>query len=99
MDRYKIAGAVSYNTKISMRAADKAVRAIFGEITKALTEGETVVFRKFGSFRTNHKNARMGRNPKNGDPAMIEARTVVKFKSSHWFRNAVDNGHKAMASD
>lgn len=94
MNRYEIAGDVSYNAKMTMRAADRAVKVVFNEISKALSEGETIVVRRFGSFRTRDKNARMGRNPKNGDSVMISARTVAVFKSSHWFRDKVDNAHK-----
>lgn len=99
MDRYKIAGDVSYKAKMSMRASDKAVKAVFDEITKCLVEGETIVLRKFGSFHIRNKKARMGRNPKNGNPAMISARTVAIFKSSNNFRELVDAGHKEREND
>lgn len=92
--RAKVTADVARETRTSMREADKAVKTIFGEITKALVDGERVVFRKFGSFTTRHKNSRMGRNPKNGKPALIVARTVVRFKSSFVLRDNIDNAHK-----
>jgi nucleoid DNA-binding protein len=34
----------------------------------------------------------VGRNPKTGEEAEISARTVVRFKSGKFFKQAVDEG-------
>lgn len=50
-------------------------------ITEAVSNGDTVVFRNFGTFCPKEVKPKVGRNPK--DPAKnvpIPARTVVKFK-------------------
>ena len=51
--------------------AYKLVDVIFDEIRDALINGEEVKFTGFGSFKILSKNARMGRNPKTGESAVI----------------------------
>ena len=71
--------------------AYKMVDVIFDEIGEALTNGEEVKFAGFGTFKILEKNARMGRNPKTGVPAVITARRVVTFRPSTEFRTRVAN--------
>ena len=67
--------------------AYKLVDVIFDEIGEALVNGEEVKFAGFGTFKILEKNARMGRNPKTGEPAVITARKVVTFRPSTEFRD------------
>lgn len=69
--------------------AYKLVDVIFDEISESLLNGEEVKFAGFGTFKILEKNARMGRNPKTGEPAVITARNVVTFRPSTEFRNRV----------
>lgn len=65
-----------------MSQAYKLVDLIFSEIAESLVRGEEVKVAGLGSFKILEKNARMGRNPKTGAPAVITARRVVSFKPS-----------------
>ncbi len=69
--------------------AYKLVDVIFEEISESLLNGEEVKFAGFGTFKILEKNARMGRNPKTGEPAVITARNVVTFRPSTEFRTRV----------
>ncbi|MBE6459772.1 MAG: integration host factor subunit alpha [Alphaproteobacteria bacterium] len=77
--------------KFGLTSADayKLVDVIFDEISESLLHGEEVKFAGFGTFKILEKNARMGRNPKTGEPALITARNVVTFRPSTEFRNRV----------
>ncbi|MBR4860382.1 MAG: integration host factor subunit alpha [Alphaproteobacteria bacterium] len=77
--------------KFGLTSADayKLVDVIFDEISEALVHGEEVKFAGLGTFKILEKNARMGRNPKTGTPAVITARNVVTFRPSTEFRNRV----------
>ena len=77
--------------KFGLTSADayKLVDVIFDEISEALIHGEEVKFSGLGTFKILEKNARMGRNPKTGTPAVITARNVVTFRPSTEFRNRV----------
>lgn len=69
--------------------AGRMVDLIFDEIQQSLIHGEEVKFAGFGSFKILNKSARMGRNPKTGEPAVISARRVVSFRPSNEFRARV----------
>lgn len=78
---------------LTMADAYKMVDVVFDEIRDALINGEEVKFAGLGSFKILEKNARMGRNPKTGQSAVISARRVAAFRPSNEFRERVAN-HK-----
>lgn len=78
---------------LTMADAYKMVDVVFDEIRDALINGEEVKFAGLGSFKILEKNARMGRNPKTGQSAIISARRVATFRPSNEFRERVAN-HK-----
>ncbi len=49
---------------------------------EAMAEGQSVKLSGFGVFEVRDKRARMGRNPKTGEPAAIEPRRVISFRAS-----------------
>ncbi|MBR2412264.1 MAG: integration host factor subunit alpha [Alphaproteobacteria bacterium] len=69
--------------------AYKMVDIVFDEIQQALINGEEVKFAGLGTFKILEKNARMGRNPKTGQSAIISARRVATFRPSNEFRERV----------
>jgi len=68
--------------KLYKSDVEAIVNATFEEIQNALDEGERVEFRGFGTFSTKHRSARTARNPRDGSPLEIPARTVAHFKPS-----------------
>lgn len=52
------------------------------EIVGALLRDEPVKLRSFGAFHVRAKRERVGRNPRNGVEATINARRVLTFKAS-----------------
>ena len=59
-------------------------------MVQALEKGEQVKLSGFGVFQVRSKNARMGRNPKTGEPAAIEPRRVIGFRASQVMKARVD---------
>jgi DNA-binding protein HU-beta len=57
------------------RALDGAIRAI----QTTLKKGGSVAIIGFGTFRVQKRAARLGRNPRTGQPLKIKARRAVKF--------------------
>ena len=70
--------------------ATAAIDGVFGVILSTLKRGESVDLKGVGSFLTVRTNARVGRNPFNGDSVDIPAKTVPKFKFSKVFKEAVN---------
>ena len=64
------------------RAAEDAVAAVLGAIADGVrTEGKVQLI-GFGTFQVKNRKARMGRNPKTGEPMHIAASKSVGFKPS-----------------
>ena len=64
------------------RAAEDSVAAVLGAIANGVrTEGKVQLI-GFGTFAVKNRKARMGRNPKTGEPMHIAASKSVGFKPS-----------------
>lgn len=63
-------------------------------VAEALERGETVKLSGFGVFQVREKRARMGRNPKTGEPAAIDPRRVITFRASQLMKARVDGARQ-----
>ena len=68
-------------------------------IAEALERGETVKLSGFGVFQVREKRARMGRNPKTGEPAAIDPRRVISFRASQVMKARVDGAGGTVVLD
>ncbi len=93
MTKLEIINRVSQETGLARNKAEKAVEGVINLIKDALSNGESVILRRFGSFEVRDKRARIGRNPKTGEEAGISARRVVRFKSGKYFKEVVNNNN------
>ena len=64
-------------------------------VVEALERGETVKLSGFGVFQVRDKRARLGRNPKTGEPAPITPRRVISFRASQILKARVEDGRAA----
>jgi integration host factor subunit alpha len=64
-------------------------------IAQALQDGEIVKLSGFGVFQVREKRARMGRNPKTGEPAAIDPRRVISFRASQVMKAKVEQAFVA----
>lgn len=62
-------------------------------VCEALERGDTVKLSGFGVFQVRDKRARMGRNPKTGEPAAIVPRRVISFRASQLMKAQVEAAH------
>lgn len=70
--------------------ADLAVKMILDAMSEALTKGDRIEIRGFGSFSLNYRPPRTGRNPKTGDKVLVPAKYVPHFKAGKELRERVD---------
>ena len=61
---------------------EKILDIIFLEITEALSRGENIEIRGFGTYKITKKKARIGRNPKNSELIQIPEKKAIKWKMS-----------------
>lgn len=78
-----IADLVYARLGVNKREARDLVDLFFEQVREELIAGNDVKLTGFGVFNVNTKNARPGRNPRTGEPAVISARKVVTFHASH----------------
>ena len=70
--------------------ADYAVKTILDAMVEALSTGQRIEIRGFGSFALNRRPPRIGRNPKSGDKVMVPEKRVPHFKPGKALRERVD---------
>lgn len=66
------------------------VESLIDAITDAMARGERAEIRGFGSFSTNRRKPRTGRNPKTGEKVEVPAKVVPHFKAGKEMREGVD---------
>jgi integration host factor subunit beta len=69
------------NPNLTRREARIAVATIFGEIAAALSRGDRVELRGFGSFSVRQLGARRGRNPLTGASVNVPEKHYAMFKT------------------
>lgn len=90
MDKYYLANEVSRATGLTIGKSTEVINSILENVSNAINEDGLMVLRRFGTFKARHKNERLGRNPKNGQDALISARRVATFTPSKLFRRKVN---------
>ena len=65
---------------IYKKDANKIVNVFFDTISKAISNGERVELRGFGVFDVKQRQARIARNPKNGEAVPVPAKKVPFFR-------------------
>jgi integration host factor subunit alpha len=72
LTRADLCEAVHEEVGLSRQECASLVERTLDLIVEALEKGETVKLSGFGVFQVREKRARMGRNPKTGEPAAIK---------------------------
>ena len=76
--------------RFSRRDAEVMVNAVFDSMTGALTRGERIEIRGFGSFEVRNYKAYEGRNPRTGEPVHVKPKRLPFFKVGKELRLRVD---------
>ena len=69
----------------------KIIDTLFNSVTKALKNGDRVELRGFGTFTTKIRNARIGRNPKTGEPVAIPQKKMPFFKMGKSMKERINS--------
>ena len=72
------------------RDAEKILKIIFVEISNALSRGENVEIRGFGTYKKIKRKARIGRNPRNSKLVQIPEKNAIRWKISKTFFNRLN---------
>ncbi len=88
--RAELSEAVYQEVGLSRNESADLVEAVLGEMSDALSRGESVKISSFGSFSVRQKGERVGRNPKTGEEVPILPRKVLVFRPSHVLKNRIN---------
>lgn len=82
---------VARQANLTKKESETIVNTVFDNIIDALTKGDKVELRGFGSFRIRQRNARKGRNPKTGSSVDVPEKRVPFFKVGKQLRELVNS--------
>ncbi len=82
MNKSDLIESVQGSLDCSRKEAEDAVKAVLESLEKGIKSGSPVQLVGFGSFKISERAARMGRNPKTGEPMQIKASKSVRFGPS-----------------
>lgn len=91
LTRQDIANAVHNQLGLSRNESADLVESVLEELSICFEKGEQVKISSFGTFSVSQKTARIGRNPKSGEEAVITPRRVLSFRPSSQMRERVNN--------
>lgn len=78
------------NPHLYQRDVERIVNTVFEEITSAMAQGDRVELRGFGAFSVKQRDARLGRNPRTGEPVQVEEKSVPFFKTGKLLRDRLN---------
>ena len=90
LTRIEIANALNKEIGISRSESAYFVDNIVNDIVKALVENKLLKISSFGTLKSRHKNARIGRNPKTGTEVTISPRNTISFVASKILKNKMN---------
>ena len=92
MNKQDLIGKVAEITGMAKGDSEKAVNAVFDQITEQLKARSEVRLVGFGTFKTSIRNASQGRNPRTNEVIQIPQSTRPKFTAGKGLKEAVNNG-------
>lgn len=80
MNKGELVASIAEAGGMTKVRAELALNKVLANMVEAMEKGERVTLSGFGSFRVVERAAQKGRNPQTGQPIIIPAHNVVKFK-------------------
>jgi integration host factor subunit beta len=78
--------------QLSQTDTKLVVATLLDAMTTALSSGERIELRGFGSFSVGYRKARQGRNPATGEPVQVPGKNVIRWKMGKEMRERNENG-------
>ena len=94
LTRQDISEALYRKIGLSKHESAVMLESVLEQISNALIDDESVKLSSFGTFYPRQKRERVGRNPKTGVTATINARRVISFKPSKLMKERTDKSEK-----
>lgn len=89
MNKTELIAAAAESAGLTKKDTERVLNAAIDTITAALVKGERVQLSGFGTFETQEREARVGRNPHTREAIQIPATRVPAFKASKALKDNV----------
>ena len=89
MNKNDLIKAVAEKAGLNNAQATKAIDAVLESVIQGVAAGDEIRLVGFGTFGITKREARVGRNPRTGDPIKIPASKSPRFKAGKTFKGAV----------
>lgn len=84
---------------ISKADVTRVLLALTGVVHTQLKAGEELTLPGIGKLKSQHKEAKTGRNPKTGEPVAIAAKTAPKFTAAKALKDALNDEKPAASAE
>lgn len=89
MTKADLINYIAKDCHISKALAENVLNSVTNNITKCLKKNDKITLTGFGTYSTNRRKARTGRNPQTGQEIKIKACWVPRFKAGKALKDAV----------
>ncbi len=89
MNKKDLVNIISKEHQISKKEASCILETALCSILFSLKKGDEVNLTGFGSFFIKKQAARPGRNPQTGEPIVIKAKRLPKFRPAPTLKNSM----------
>ena len=86
MNKTDIIDKIAEKTELSKSEVEKVISSFFETIKNTLKDKQSVRLVGFGTFSSNERKARVGRNPQTGEEIKIPSCYYPKFKPGKEFK-------------
>ena len=90
MNKSQLIETLAKTESLPLKKAEEIVNTVFGDMEKALINGERVEIRGFGSFKIKNYDGYQGRNPKTGKIIQVAQKKLPFFKVGKGLKERVD---------
>lgn len=90
MNKTELIANIAEQAELTKVQAKMALEQVIESITTSLKDGEPVQLIGFGTFKVNHRAARVGRNPQTGAELQIKAANVPAFVAGKALKESVN---------
>ena len=81
---------IDQQSHLPVKDVEEAIKTMLDHMSDALSNGERIEIRGFGSFSLHYREPRVGRNPKTGDSVVLDGKHVPHFKPGKEMRDRVN---------
>ena len=89
MNRRELVNAVAAHGGLDAKQVDATLKSFTEVVTAVVSKGEPVAISGFAKFAKVERAARMGRNPRTGEPVKIKASKKARITPLKGFKDAV----------